>query len=251
MGDGKGRGESEEERGIGGEDGLYKLGHRQLKLRRETAQCQPICSLCGNSRSLLNVVRQDGRPMEGPGARVQCIIEGLNFNISGCHLQVISKHSPDVRDMSADPATPPSRRGSPSMSGDGDNFPDATERDKGASSGGDILEDDFLDPAYIHLGRKGKSTQERAAAKGGKVGNHGRFKGQYAEFLEDWRDRYNEIRNMTAGKLRSYEQFWSELRVAFWNTFPWTEVRKTCWGAEAANWSTVDFMTTANQVRIQ
>lgn len=108
--------------------------------------------------------------------------------------------------------------------------------------------DSALDPSFVHAVPKLKSKKERLAAKGGKAGNQVRFSGRYEEFLSAWWERYEGIRAMTHGKVAALDEFWTDLRLAFWQKFSWKAVRNDVFPPSAVSLAQQDFMMTANKV---
>ena len=103
------------------------------------------------------------------------------------------------------------------------------------------------DIEFIHIIRKSKTKDEREEAKGGRPGNQGRFSEDMNTYLESFRARYEDIREMRLGKNKALRRFWYDLRTSFWERFTWRDIRET-WGDSAEKWSKAQCMRAANNV---
>ena len=117
---------------------------------------------------------------------------------------------------------------------------------EGNDGGGD-RNSDHEAGEFIHAVRKSKTKEEREAAKGGKVGNPGRFKGKATEVLESHRTSYDEIKEMGKGRNKAYDEFWFKLHTDFWQKVLWQDV-KDMWGEKGKDWEKRQAMRTANEV---
>ena len=107
--------------------------------------------------------------------------------------------------------------------------------------------DSDSDIEFLHIVRRSKTKDEREKAKGGKAGDQGRFSADQNAFFEEFRQRYDDIREMTLGKNKALRAFWYDVRVAFWTRFTWRDV-KDAWGEAAEGWSKAQCMRAANDV---
>ena len=67
-------------------------------------------------------------------------------------------------------------------------------------------------------------------------------------YLDSFRARYFEIREMGAGKNKALKAFWWNIRVGFWVKWTWEDVRE-CWGQAAESYTKAKMMQVANSVR--
>ena len=99
--------------------------------------------------------------------------------------------------------------------GDGGNGGDENEK---RADGGDEDEE----------GDGGDEGNEEAP----KAGNQPKFKGASAKFLSAYQYRFDEIRQMKAGKVKALRTFWHDVYKLFWDKFTLEEIR-ALWGKEA------------------
>lgn len=77
----------------------------------------------------------------------------------------------------------------------------------------------------IHAWRTSKTKAQRAAAKGGKAGNQGRFRPDIRDWLETFLDAYVSVEKGTKGQNKELGDFWFSVIGEFWNRYTVQDAR--------------------------
>lgn len=96
-----------------------------------------------------------------------------------------------------------------------------------------------------------RTKASREAAKGGKPGNPGRFRGEPKDFLLSLMDDYLAIDKTPGvpGKNKHLGEFWHSVTAAFWTKFHWMEFDDGAEGGRTAVINEVEKVRSFEDVR--